>query len=99
MAGKWAYSPDPENENESYIQAWGSGVCDGTGTETSVTFSTENLPDMADTAYLVFLTAQAASVDIAEKVASRATTGFVVLHANGSSAAFSYHVVGKKGPK
>lgn len=96
MDGKWAYlAPGPESQGESYIMAWGNGTCDGTGTETSVTFSTENLPDMYDTAYNVLLTAHDAAIDIALKVGSNATTGFTALHANGASAGFTYLVIGK----
>ena len=96
MAGKWAYAPDPESQCETFIMAWGNGTCDGTGTETPVTFATENLPDMYDTAYNVLLTAHDAAIDIALKVGSNATTGFIALHANGAPAGFTYLVSGKK---
>jgi len=93
MAFKWQKQALEETV-ETYADLFGTVTLDGTGTETDVVFADEGVPDMALTAYQVFLTA-ADAIDVNVLAASKATTGFTIEHDDASTATVDVLVKGR----
>jgi len=88
---KWS---TPEKTPETYVEQHGRVTCDGTGTTSPFTFATQNLKDMANANYLVWLTAQG-TITEPLSVTGKATTGFNIVHEDALDVDVDVLVMGK----